>query len=127
MKRLITPECDSESKKHVPTPVKAKIQEAVEFCDKMRISYFKKNVFRVYSTIEVENQSFDVCLREYQKLVSHRITVVKLGQLLKITYLALLIFQRMTQKGLILVVCMNIFQENSSIPALKKVMKSPAK
>jgi hypothetical protein len=50
MKRPTTPEPDSaESRKHVPTPIKAKIQEAVEFCDKMRISYFKEDVFRVFN------------------------------------------------------------------------------
>ena len=34
---------------HYPTPTKAKIQGAVEFCDRMGILYFKKDVFRTFN------------------------------------------------------------------------------
>ena len=33
----------------VPTPNKAKIQGAVEFCEAMGISYYKEDVFRVFN------------------------------------------------------------------------------
>lgn len=50
MERPITPESDSSvSRKNVPTPIKAKIQGAVEFCDKIEISYYKEDVFRVFN------------------------------------------------------------------------------
>ena len=39
----------SESRMHYPTPTKAKIQGAVEFCDRMGILYFKKDVFRTFN------------------------------------------------------------------------------
>ena len=34
---------------HHGTPTKAKVQEAIEFCDRMRISYQKKDVFRTFN------------------------------------------------------------------------------
>jgi hypothetical protein len=50
MKRLNTPEPDShKSRMHVPTFIKSKIKGAVEFCDKMNISYFKEDVFRTFN------------------------------------------------------------------------------
>jgi transposase len=51
MERLNTPEPDShESRLHVPTPIKSKIiKGAVEFCDKIGISYSKEDVFRTFN------------------------------------------------------------------------------
>lgn len=33
---------------HYPTPTKAKVQKTVEFCDRMSLPYFKKDVFRTF-------------------------------------------------------------------------------
>jgi hypothetical protein len=50
MERLITPEPDfHESRMHAPTPIKSKIKGAVEFCDRISISYFKEDVFRTFN------------------------------------------------------------------------------
>jgi hypothetical protein len=50
MKRFNTSESDShESRIHVSTPIKSKIKDAVEFCDKMSISYFKENAFCTFN------------------------------------------------------------------------------
>ncbi len=50
MKRLNTPEPDShESRLHMPTSIKSKTKGAVEFCDKMSISYFKEDVFCTFN------------------------------------------------------------------------------
>ena len=51
MNRATTPVLKShEAQTHHPTPTRAKIQGAVEFCDAMKISYFKEDVFRVFGT-----------------------------------------------------------------------------
>jgi hypothetical protein len=34
---------------HFPTPTKAKIQGAVEFCDRMGIPHYKEDVFRTFN------------------------------------------------------------------------------
>lgn len=50
MERPKTPEYgSSESRMHIPTPIKSKIKGAVEFCDRMGISYFKEDVFRIFN------------------------------------------------------------------------------
>ncbi len=54
MKRFITSEPDfHESKMHISIFIKSKIKDAVEFYDKMSISYFKKNVFRTFNMSHV--------------------------------------------------------------------------
>ncbi len=35
--------------KHYSISNKVKIQETIEFCEKMKISYYKKNVFRTFN------------------------------------------------------------------------------
>ena len=47
--------------KHIKTPTKAKIQGAVEFCEKQGISYHKEDVFR---TFDVERTRGYAYLRE---------------------------------------------------------------
>ena len=50
MNKATTPVLEShEAQIHHPTPTRAKIQGAVEFCDAMKIPYFK-DVFRVFGT-----------------------------------------------------------------------------
>lgn len=50
MERPSTPIPSSvESRKDYPTPTKAKIQGAVEFCDKIDLPYFKEDVFRTFN------------------------------------------------------------------------------
>ena len=56
-----TPIFDSrERQKHYTTPVKAKVQGAVEFCERMGISYYKEEVFR---TFDVSREQGYACLR----------------------------------------------------------------
>ncbi len=47
MSRFIS--SSSNTVKHYSTSNKAKIQEAIEFCEKMKISYYKENVFRTFN------------------------------------------------------------------------------
>ena len=51
MNKATTPVLEShEAQTHHPTPTRAKIQGAVEFCDAMKIPYFKEDLFRVFAT-----------------------------------------------------------------------------
>jgi hypothetical protein len=51
MNRATTPVLKShEAQTYYSTPTRVKIQNAVKFCDAMKISYFKENVFRVFDT-----------------------------------------------------------------------------
>ena len=50
MNRATTPAAEShDPQTHHPNPTRAKIQSAIEFCDAMKIPYFKNNVFRVFN------------------------------------------------------------------------------
>ena len=49
MDRTTTPVLEShDGQTHHPTPVRAKIQGAIEFCQAMNIPYFKSDFFRVF-------------------------------------------------------------------------------
>lgn len=49
MERLGTPNPDgNDYTGQYPTPTKAKVQGAIEFCKKMKIPYFKEDVFRTF-------------------------------------------------------------------------------
>ena len=50
MKRSTTTDTHAhDSKLHYYTPRKAKIQGAIEFCEKQGIKYFKNDVFRIFN------------------------------------------------------------------------------
>ena len=54
-----TPIFDSrERQKHYTTPVKAKVQGAVEFCERMGISYYKEDVFRTFDVSREQGYAF---------------------------------------------------------------------
>ena len=44
--------------KNLDTPTKAKVQGAVEFCQKIRLSFFKKNVFRTFNVEHRRSHEF---------------------------------------------------------------------
>lgn len=70
MNRATTPVLESyEAQTHHPTPTRAKIQGAVEFCDAMKISYFKEDVFRVFGTSK--QTGWKVLTRENSSRIRH--------------------------------------------------------
>lgn len=53
MNRATTPVLgEHEIHTHHPTPTRAKIQGAIEFCEAMNIFYFKQDVCRVFDVIK---------------------------------------------------------------------------
>lgn len=48
MSHPTTPEDSEKRYHHYTTPTKAKVQGTVEFCDRMDLAYYKKEVFRTF-------------------------------------------------------------------------------
>ncbi len=42
--------------KHHDTPIKAKIQEAIEFCERMNLSCYKNDVFRTFEVRHIDEK-----------------------------------------------------------------------
>ena len=77
MKRSTTTDTHAhDSKLHYHTPRKAKIQGAIEFCEKQGIEYFKNDVFRTfnvdrrqaYTFIADHNSDYTIKDHEYKRL-----------------------------------------------------------
>ena len=49
---------DHENNTHYFTPAKAKVRDAVEFCDRIGIDYFKEDIFRTFNVSNREGWRF---------------------------------------------------------------------
>lgn len=44
---------DRENNEHYFTPAQAKVRDAIEFCKRLRILYFKKDIFQTFNILHI--------------------------------------------------------------------------
>ncbi len=54
----MTPPENREGSSHYFTPARAKVRCAVEFCDRMRMDYFKEDIFRTFNVTRQQGYRF---------------------------------------------------------------------